>query len=299
MIHFDRGVTLRRANEFEASQLFRLVEFETATRFGMRRNPFETRCVSTPHGDGLGETIHFRELSPEKFRYHVLIYQGDWQWPRHLVRAGVLTGLELHPFYEFHFGFSFDVPQVGGGAGRNLKWLIDRLITDDDLFVSLTDQDCTNLKDVELKLRSYNATEPSLNAALDDYLALRQIENHPNMVFLGLFAILEMLITHKPDDNDPYSSITRQMKKKMALLDRRLRLPLSYAEFGKTASAEKIWSALYSVRSAIAHGRRPDFHKARPLRDMIAATRFVRSAVRSVMRQALEEPDLVNDLREC
>jgi hypothetical protein len=61
-----------------------------------------------------------------------------------------------------------------------------------------------------------------------------------------------------------------------------------------------VWEKLYGLRSAVAHGQKPDFEDdLQMLRNFRTAETFVRAAVRSVMRQSLIEPRLVADLRDC
>jgi hypothetical protein len=75
---------------------------------------------------------------------------------------------------------------------------------------------------------------------------------------------------------------------------------LDYSPFGKV-SHDKVWTSLYSFRSAIAHGRTPDFRNDKDLRllnDQDVATTFVKTVVKAALRQTLIEPQLIADLRE-
>src|SRR4051812_5497394 len=72
--------------------------------------------------------------------------------------------------------------------------------------------------------------------------------------------MLEALLTHPPDPADPYQSITRQIKKKLALVGRRCRPCTNYAAFNKS-EIETIWTKMYEYRSCLAHGSTPDFKR--------------------------------------
>jgi hypothetical protein len=112
-----------------------------------------------------------------------------------------------------------------------------------------------------------------------------------------LFAIVESLITHDP--HDQYDSLVHQIRSKMKLLGRRFRKPLDYSPFG-TTSMDSIWKKLYKCRSCIAHGGKLQFDgDLKVLTNLEVVERFLLSATRSVLQQALFEPDLVLDLREC
>ena len=114
---------------------------------------------------------------------------------------------------------------------------------------------------------------------------------------LGVFAVLESLLTHDPHGG--YDSLTHQIKTKMALLDSRFSERLDYSKFG-TARADKIWARLYAFRSALAHGQQFDFVRDRVLlKDDRTVVRFLDEATKALLRHALQEPQLITDLRAC
>jgi len=124
-----------------------------------------------------------------------------------------------------------------------------------------------------------------------------------NSVFhvLGLFAIIEMLITHNPKLEDRGDSITHQMQSKIPLLSRRFHKPLDYLFHFSGGTEKKVWSALYKYRSAMAHGGLPDFASSdlRILKNANNADDFLREVVKSLLRHSLKEPQLYRDLRNC
>ncbi|MFM0097550.1 HEPN domain-containing protein [Paraburkholderia nemoris] len=130
--------------------------------------------------------------------------------------------------------------------------------------------------------------------------SLNDLPSGSGFLCLGLFAIIEMLITHNPVLEDRGDSITHQMKSKIPLLSRRFDRPLPLSNFFGEATSEKIWSALYSYRSSVAHGGVPDFDKKhRVLVSQDNADKFLLVAVKSLIRHALREPYLYSDLRAC
>ena len=119
------------------------------------------------------------------------------------------------------------------------------------------------------------------------------------LLFLGYFAILESLLTHQPKPADTIDSITRQVKRKIILLDNRWQPRIDYSPFPKSAP-ERIWSVMYSYRSCLAHGGDPDFKKELHLLvDGNSALRLLRQTVKAVLRPTLVEPQLILDLRNC
>jgi hypothetical protein len=66
-------------------------------------------------------------------------------------------------------------------------------------------------------------------------------------------------------------------------------------------SSDTIWAKMYELRSLLAHGRTPDFSKDKLdcLKSFQVAFDLLRDVTRSVARYALEDPQLIADLREC
>ena len=130
-------------------------------------------------------------------------------------------------------------------------------------------------------------------------LDLRSLDVDTDMAFLGYFTILESLLVHKPDPKDPTDSITRQVKKKVALLDNRWLPKIDYSTFSGIRP-EGVWGKMYELRSVLAHGDVPNFKGSlKSLGDFRNAQSLLISTVRSIARYALDEPQLVLDLREC
>jgi hypothetical protein len=118
-------------------------------------------------------------------------------------------------------------------------------------------------------------------------------------LFLGYFAILESILTHNPIPTDPYDSITRQVKKKLALLNNRWSEKIDYSVFGGVA-AEKLWTKMYAYRSSLAHGGKADFARdLRLLGSHFQALNLIKGTVKKIIRHSLDESQLLVDLRDC
>jgi hypothetical protein len=93
----------------------------------------------------------------------------------------------------------------------------------------------------------------------------------------------------------------RQVHKKLALLNHRFRRPIDYVPFGET-SPKKIWEKMYAYRSRVAHGDFVDFRTDTELRALNGAEdalTLVKSTTKAVILQAIDEPQLLADLRDC
>ncbi len=128
---------------------------------------------------------------------------------------------------------------------------------------------------------------------------LKRISNLNNLPILGLFMIIEMLLTHNPNDKEVGDSLTHQIKTKVAFLSPRFSKPLDYSAFGNNVKPEKIWGGLYNYRSCIAHGNHVDFanDKLRMLKDADTAFDFLNRATRTLLAHAIMEPDVINGLK--
>jgi hypothetical protein len=131
--------------------------------------------------------------------------------------------------------------------------------------------------------------------------SLSLIPAYSDFHILGLFAIIEMLITHNPKLEDRGDSITHQMQSKIPLLSKRFAHKPTPEKFFGDAPEKKIWSALYKYRSAIAHGGVANFESGelRLLKDAIIAKAFLLDIVRKMIRHSFVEPVLFRDLRAC
>jgi hypothetical protein len=117
------------------------------------------------------------------------------------------------------------------------------------------------------------------------------------MYCLGLFAVIESLITHNPHGD--YDSLTHQVSTKIPLLERMFRKPLDYQSVDSSGtSSAKIWKKLYGYRSALAHGG--DEAKAlKPLGGDRGLVRdFALKAALELAYVAVHNPVFLADLKE-
>ena len=131
------------------------------------------------------------------------------------------------------------------------------------------------------------------------YDDLRMVPVYSAMRALGIFAVVEALITHAPGKHEVGDSLNHQVSTKMPLLSKRFQTPLDYGCF-RDANEKTVWQKLYGFRSALAHGRVPDFEKDLAiLNNHAVATNFITHAVTTLLRHAIHEPQFYLDLREC
>ena len=159
------------------------------------------------------------------------------------------------------------------------------------------------------KLREFGLVDKNENSkravvrAFDDFVSLSREHRSGHLALLGHFALIEALVTHDPAKSG--MSLTHQLRTKMPLLMRRFARPLLVSEYFDLGDVRKAWELLYDVRSRYAHGEEPDFEKAsknkgvKKLRDPRSVFRFVRESLKRLIVLALEEPQLIYDLKSC
>jgi hypothetical protein len=237
-------------------------------------------------------------LLPEtEWKYFVISFQGSNSTVAEIEEALLLAPLEIR------VGFTA-IQWKGASQGvvihpeRLFQKLYAARRWQEQTLLEVTPRDVEEIVKLLAQLKQHdNALVPvkQITAGLADLDALPL---HSPTLFLGYFALLESLLTHQPRPNDTLDSITRQIKKKVALLDKRFQHSLDYSSFA--APSDKIWGCMYEYRSSLAHGKpRSGDGKLEILGNHGNALQLVKQTVKAVTRQALIEPQLLADLRNC
>lgn len=164
---------------------------------------------------------------------------------------------------------------------------------------AVSKSDAEQVRAIYLKLASHDNSILDLDRVFKLVFELMDLPRFSPLQILGYFAVLESILTHAPNPDDRYDSITRQIKQKLALLNNRWKPRLNYSAFGGL-SHDKVWSKMYAYRSAIAHGATPNFvGELSTLGKPENADLLISEAVRKTICQALDEPQLLVDLQNC
>jgi hypothetical protein len=164
---------------------------------------------------------------------------------------------------------------------------------------TLTKSDGEQVCRIYSKLATHDNRIMDLDKVFKLVFELEDLPRFSPLQILGYFAVLESILTHAPNPDDRYDSITRQIKQKLALLNKGWKPPLDYSAF-PTLSHDKVWSKMYAYRSTIAHGSTPNFAgELSALRKAENANLLISEAVKKTIYQALEEPQLLADLQGC
>jgi hypothetical protein len=300
---FGPNCVLERANAEVTEMIRSQLKSLSDPRRPARDNSYEQRLVRTGT-----DSANVVELRPEDWRYYVVNSADGNESINHLHLVSNITARPLE-----NRAMTF---QIENGACRSWGYQAHIIST------HLAQADVGRIEMVneahliEIRETAANATllfgheaipksYPELYRALNMFEALKQLPTSSEFVLLGLFAIIEMLITHNPKLEDRGDSITHQMQSKIPLLSHRFDRPLDYAKYFGQASEKKVWTALYGLRSSIAHGGEGALVWDLPLPEIPVlytrqrATFFVREVVKSLLRHSLKEPELYRDIRQC
>lgn len=242
-------------------------------------------------------SVLFEKQDKEKWRYYIVDYSGNEGALFDLQLASNITDLPLdfsslrlrnggrgYSPGKLHSYFQEMDPEPKVVRQQNLEELVQtyRLITE-----------------VAGEAKK-DGQFPEIRRALQMYDNLKSLPYYSDFHIVGLFAIIEMLVTHNPKLEDRGDSITHQMRSKIPLLSRRFEKKIDTSNFFGDTAENKIWTHLYKYRSSLAHGGAPDFEKdLKALKDFENVKKFLDLIVRRMLNHSLREPFLYRDLKEC
>ena len=284
------GHDLRRADKQEVQAIKDILGDYGAERISWY--PWE--CAKSADGK-------FTKLPEDQWRYFVIAFTGPTATIEEIQYALSIAPLDIRIAFTL---MSRPFPNKGPGLLFNPGRLFNsvqevqvykRLLP----VVDLTMSDVEDMNRLRNQLRSVEPGIIDSKRAIQQMLDLEALSNESPLLFLGYFAILESQLTHQPKPTDTIDSITRQIVKKLTLLDNRWEPRIDYRPF-QGAKPDTIWSTMYRYRSSLAHGGEPDFkHDLVLLQDHECALKLLKVTLKAVLRQALIEPQLITDLRNC
>ncbi|SDG67816.1 HEPN domain-containing protein [Paraburkholderia phenazinium] len=294
------NLILRKAEQHEVVAIKQTLARCVGSPFGVPRElNYEMDRHETPTGPN-SKSVTPIPLAMSDWRYHIVTNEGDQNllYRSHLAINATAAPLEIS-------ALTF----VGGGLSGWRSDAASRYFRDfmplpvSDLSTADLDEARDTIAGSEPFLIGGVLCEqhPEVQRAYLMYDSLSMLPANSEFQVIGLFAIIEMMITHNPKLEDRGDSITHQMQAKLPLLMRRFRRPISTKQHFGDVDAKKVWSALYSYRSALAHGGVANF-AAGPLqaiKSAEAAAEYLRSVVKGLLRHVLVEPQLFLDLKNC
>ena len=295
---FTDGLTLDRAKDDDLKLVKqRLNALSPSDGFGNLCKNYEEEVVVLRMPSGNGWTA--RLLQEGSWRYFVIKSSDRGENLRilHEISNITATPVDLQSLIIYsETGFRYH--------SETLKRHFDGTPLD-RVVVTIDNQELEELTSLFLKwkamLNESKAGEevyPEIGRALKMFDTLKLLPKQSDFEILSLFSIIEMLITREPEGAGD-ASITKQIRGKMPMLLKRAIKVMPTPEVLKEVSAEKIWNALYDLRSCLAHGSVANFQKGRHalLKSHQIASEYLRDAVASLINLAIHDPWLLRDLK--
>ncbi|MBN3942987.1 HEPN domain-containing protein [Nostoc sp. NMS9] len=237
-------------------------------------------------------------LEPQDWKYYVINFSGNNSKISDLSLAANLTEVELEFGLQFlyHEGIKhFGIQKKPTHTFHYFHEMNSGLPSTESIYG-------VTLQDIGSIYQNYQQLDeikyPDIKKAINKLEELKHLPHNSEFKILGLFTIIEFLITHKSIDTG--DSITRQVINKINLLSKRFSKKLDYYQFFGNTPESTLWKKLYAYRSNIAHGGQPDFAKELlVLKDDFTAKKFLKLVVKMLLQHSLIEPQLYTDLREC
>ena len=241
----------------------------------------------------------YKNLPPEKWRYWIIHFQGSNSELQELGYALSLMDQDIELGFTFISNLAI--------CGDSFAWHAQHLHTyfnDSDRKViepkTITSPDLQLAGEWYSKIKGLPKEYPHINRAFRRFDRLRSVPLISELTVIGLFSVIESLLTHAPNNNDPTDSLTRQIKHKMPLVRKRFQRPIDHSSFFDGINEDKVWGKLYAFRSNIVHGESADISRnLLTLKDRKTVISFLREIVKLLLIQSLLEPVLLTDLKEC
>lgn len=285
------GYYLRKADD-EQSETIRST-IKNFTFIDSCEELYECKPIEEKRSDS-GTTWRFEPLERKDWRYFIVQFSGTNEQIGGLQVAANLLESELR------LGLTF--LGIGGfvWGPSETNFFNDFSISRPRIVQELREQDLKEWGKIYTKIKNVESNYPSIKRTTLMLNSLNFLSFASEFNTLGLFAIIESLISHRPKSAETGDSLGHQVRTKIPLLSRRFDKPIDYNNFFDTAREDTVWKTLYDYRSNLAHGEESDFNGTlKLLKDQSTAKDFLRTTTKALLRHALIEPQLYMDLREC
>jgi hypothetical protein len=240
-----------------------------------------------------------RPLDRMDWRYYVLGFSGNSSGAYEFLLAANLVRPALSAFAEVHTEEKFGKGKTWGWGGDQVRSVLAYEAPHSHRLELLDTAAAIELRQSYERFVALDSKKhPGIARAVNVFHGLKRIPYGSDLRVLGLFAVIEMLLTHNPNDKELGDSLSHQISTKIPLLSERFSTPLNYGVFEDGVEAATAWKRLYAYRSKIAHGDTVEFTGGlKLLRSRQTATEFLEDATRRLVRHALDEPKLVDALK--
>ncbi len=240
-------------------------------------------------------------LPPEKWKYWVISYKGRSKEIQHLQNATLLLKEQIEFGPEFRLNNELSLRMSNFPA--TLSYLTsNEVIHSIQPTAQISTDDLKNIQLYYSLIKGLKQEYSYIINAINLLNELRALPRESDFISIGLFSIIESLLSHNPKLDYFHDSIKHQIKTKIPLLKKRFVRMLDYGEYFKNGvKEEKILSNLYDYRSAIVHAGNSaipnDLSSILIGKDEVR--KFLVELTKLLIITALMEPELVTDLKSC
>ena len=249
------------------------------------------------------QTQHtFIPLKPSQFRYFIIEFEGNNTTMYDLALAGNICPVQLRCDLQFIYPFRKSGKDTVPGMMANLasvfNFFNDMPLTQ-PFSNRLLKRDLLCLGSIYDRIKFAEKNVPEIFRSIQMFDSIMSVHRSSDFYTLGLFAVIESVIAHEPRENAG-DSLNHQISTKLPLVTRLFDRRIDCSTFFDKCSESTLWKKLYSHRSQIAHGKQVRFAgKLTTLRDRNSVLAFLEIFVPSLLRLALNEPQLIQDLQSC
>jgi hypothetical protein len=253
--------------------------------------PFEFNIIAD--GDSTeGKSLFWHPLKQEDWRYYVIAFQGVSNAMYDLRLAACLSTVELRADIQFHpNGFSL--------SSQSVFTFLFEAFGHGSEYRAFEERDLMEIRSAYYDIKNAEKEFPDIKHALQLFLSLDALPLNSDFRVLGMFAVIESAICHRPKSTETGDSLTHQVRTKLPLFTHRFPDAIDYSVYFGDTPEDTVWAKLYDYRSHLAHGGKPDFAgKLSVLKGRGNVATFLRVMTKALLRNSLKEPQLYMDLRE-
>jgi len=257
--------------------------------------PYEADFSRTSGSSG----YQLEPLPKEKWRYWIVSFKGPNTELEHIGSAASLLRNDLE------LGFTvFRKSSIAGGAGYG--WHAPSLFSffENQAMgqpaVSITVDELREISENYNLIKNLSPDHEHITRAFRKFRDLKSLPRSSELVTIGLFSLIESLVTHCPKLTESSDSLMHQIRTKIPLLSKLFRRRLDYLDYFDDAKEENIWNKLYEYRSRIVHGENSDLSGTlKVLKNRKTVHEFLKEITKLLLLLALREPTLLTDLKKC
>ena len=299
-VEIHPGHILRRATDQEIDAIQK--RLDSASIHGMPFSPCLYRHIVKEEIHENRTQFHFDELPKEKWKYWVIAFEGSNAEIRNIELAAVLLPTDFDVGMTLFFSESAQQGKLSGWTSMPLH-LVEKYSDMTEATKNarrLQAAEAAQIKNILRDIDTLPETADFIKHAHRNYFSVRAIPSKSELRVIGYFAIIESLVTHAPRLNETLDSINHQIVNKLILLRKRFSRPIPYETYFLDAGEEKLWKTLYSYRSCLAHGGKPDFKASlQILKSHDSVIKFLREIIKELILYGIKEHVFLADLKKC